>query len=91
MTLAQVNLRYPRKQSTTAHLSPSTALNGGSSPPPLLSSYMAEKAFKSPRTVWLNDLRAILNLEIDAEQKWAKKLSEAMFPADAWLTLIKRC
>jgi hypothetical protein len=49
----------------------------------LLRSYMAEKGFKSPRDVWLHNLRAILDLEMDAEGKWVKKLSEAMFPANA--------
>lgn len=49
----------------------------------LLSSYMAEKGLQSPRDVWLHNLRAILDLDMDAEGKWVKKLSEAMFPADA--------
>ncbi|KAH6880829.1 hypothetical protein B0T10DRAFT_495276 [Thelonectria olida] len=49
----------------------------------LLSSYMAEKGFEDPRDVWLHNLRAILDLEMDAEGKWMTKLSEVMFPADA--------
>lgn len=49
----------------------------------LLSSYMAEKGFENPRDVWLHNLRAILDLEMDAEGKWMTKLSEVMFPADA--------
>jgi hypothetical protein len=49
----------------------------------LLSSYMAEKGFKNPRDVWLHNLRAILDVEMDPEQKWVTKLSEVMFPADA--------
>lgn len=49
----------------------------------LLSSYMEEKGLKSPREVWMHNLRAILDLEMDSEGKWEKKLSEAMFPADA--------
>jgi len=49
----------------------------------LLSSYMAEKDLKSPRDVWLHNLRAILDLKMDAEGKWKTKLPEIMFPADA--------
>jgi hypothetical protein len=49
----------------------------------LLRAYMAEKHFKSPRDVWLHNLRAILDLEMDPEGEWMTKLPEAMFPADA--------
>lgn len=49
----------------------------------LVRSYMTEKGFKSPRDVWLHNLRAILDLEMDAEGEWMTKLPEAMFPADA--------
>lgn len=49
----------------------------------LLRSYMAEKGFENPRDVWLHNLRAILDLDMDAEGRWMEKLPEAMFPADA--------
>src|SRR3569833_346304 len=49
----------------------------------LLRSYMAEKGFKNPRDVWLHNLRAILNLDMDAEGRWMKKLPKMMFPSDA--------
>ncbi len=51
----------------------------------LLADYMAEKGFKSPRDVWLHNLRAILDVEMDPEQQWVQKLQEAMFPADAMM------
>ncbi|KAK3938582.1 hypothetical protein QBC46DRAFT_410024 [Diplogelasinospora grovesii] len=49
----------------------------------LLISYMAEKGFGNPRDVWLHNLRAILDLEMDAEGEWMTKLPEVMFPPDA--------
>ncbi|KAG7404066.1 hypothetical protein Forpe1208_v015793 [Fusarium oxysporum f. sp. rapae] len=49
----------------------------------LLRSYMTEKGFENPRDVWLHNLHAILDLEMDAEGKWMTKLPEVMFPADA--------
>lgn len=44
---------------------------------------MTERGFENPRNVWLHNLRAILDLDMDAEGRWMKKLPEAMFPADA--------
>jgi hypothetical protein len=49
----------------------------------LLACYMVEKGFESPRDVWLHNLRAILEVEMDAEQQWEKTLPEVMFPPDA--------
>lgn len=49
----------------------------------LLRSYMTEKGFASPRDVWLHNLRAILDLEMDAKGEWMTKLQETMFPVDA--------
>jgi hypothetical protein len=44
---------------------------------------MLEKGFDSSRDVWLHNLRAILDLDMDAEGNWMDKLQEVMFPADA--------
>ena len=49
----------------------------------LLKSYMAENGFTNPRDVWLHNVRAILDLDMDAEGLWMKKLPDVMFPADA--------
>lgn len=49
----------------------------------LLRPYMAEKGFKNPRDVWLHNLRAILDLDMDAEGRWIKQLPKVMFPPDA--------
>ncbi|GJC90063.1 hypothetical protein ColLi_12901 [Colletotrichum liriopes] len=49
----------------------------------LLCAYMAQKGFRNPREVWLDNLRAILDLEMDAEGDWIEKLPTLMFPPDA--------
>lgn len=49
----------------------------------LLRDYMAKKGFITPRDVWLHNLRAILNLDMDANGKWIERLPDLMFPADA--------
>ncbi|KAN0122749.1 Protein of unknown function (DUF4238) domain containing protein [Hyaloscypha variabilis] len=49
----------------------------------LLMDYMADKGFARPKDVWLHNLRAILDLDMDAEGEWMSKLPEVMFPADA--------
>jgi len=49
----------------------------------LLRAYMAENGMTRPRDVWLHNLHAILNLNMDAEGKWTTKLPELMFPVDA--------
>lgn len=49
----------------------------------LLRSYMAKKGMSGPRDVWLHNLRAILDLDMDAAGNWMIKLPELMFPADA--------
>lgn len=45
--------------------------------------YMEEKGIKNPRDVWLANLLAILDLDMDATGEWMKKLPELMFPEDA--------
>lgn len=49
----------------------------------LLMEYMAEKGFTRPRDVWLDNLRAILRVDMDAEGKWMESLRDSMFPEDA--------
>jgi hypothetical protein len=49
----------------------------------LLRSYMEEKGIENPRDVWLHNLRAILDLDMDAEGRWMETLPQVMFPADA--------
>ncbi|KAF8245412.1 hypothetical protein K440DRAFT_646339 [Wilcoxina mikolae CBS 423.85] len=45
--------------------------------------YMKEKGFKKPIDVWFANLEAILDLQMDAEQKWAMKIMEKAYPDDA--------
>jgi hypothetical protein len=49
----------------------------------LLRAYMADNGMVRPRDVWLNNLRTILNVNMDAGGKWVTKLPNLMFPADA--------
>lgn len=45
--------------------------------------YMREKGYQKPVDVWLDSIKAILEMEMDPERKWIDKLRERMFPADA--------
>lgn len=49
----------------------------------LLRAYMDDKGMARPRDVWLHNLRTILDVDMDAEEKWMTKLPELMYPADA--------
>lgn len=49
----------------------------------LLRAYMADSGMAQPRDVWLHNLHAILDLDMDAQGKWATTLRKLMFPADA--------
>lgn len=49
----------------------------------LLIDYMADNGMTRPRDVWLHNLRAILDLDMDAEGNWMTNIRERMFPADA--------
>ncbi|XMA15256.1 hypothetical protein WAI453_008047 [Rhynchosporium graminicola] len=51
----------------------------------VLRAYVAEKGMKSPRELWLHNLRIILDLNMDAGGEWMKKLPGSMFPSDAAL------
>jgi len=54
----------------------------------LLRAYMAEHSMARPRDVWLHNLRAILDLDMDAEGKWMTQLPTLMFPADAEMFIV---
>ncbi|KDN72260.1 hypothetical protein CSUB01_07911 [Colletotrichum sublineola] len=54
----------------------------------LLRAYMAQKGFRDPREVWLDNLSAILDLDMDAEGEWVEKLPTLMFPPDATMFMI---
>ena len=45
--------------------------------------YMAEKGFKSPMEVWLHNLEAIVDLNMDAGGAWTERIVERMYPDDA--------
>jgi hypothetical protein len=49
----------------------------------LLRAYIANKGMRKPRDVWLHNLRAILEINMDAKGDWKIKLPEVMFPEDA--------
>ncbi|KAL2059872.1 hypothetical protein VTL71DRAFT_10027 [Oculimacula yallundae] len=49
----------------------------------LLRGYMAEKGTKSPRELWLHNLRIILGLNMDACGDWIEILPGLMFSPDA--------
>lgn len=53
-----------------------------------LMAYMADKGFKNPRDVWLRNLRAILEVDMDAVNNWIKLLPDLMFPEDAKMFIL---
>ncbi|KAF7626843.1 hypothetical protein AFLA_014226 [Aspergillus flavus NRRL3357] len=50
-----------------------------------LESYMREKRFKSPRDIWYANLKTFLDLEMDPDMQWIKKVHERAFPDDAMM------
>lgn len=48
-----------------------------------LREYMAEKGYSRPLDVWLNNIKAIIDLDIDVEGKWKTDLCRRMYPVDA--------
>ncbi|BAE66544.1 unnamed protein product [Aspergillus oryzae RIB40] len=50
-----------------------------------LESYMREKRFKSPRDIWYSNLKTFLDLEMDPDMQWIKKVHERAFPDDAMM------
>lgn len=49
----------------------------------LLRAYMAEKGFKRPLDVWFNNLKEIIELDMDVEGDWITELPKRMYPEDA--------
>ncbi|KAK0721954.1 hypothetical protein B0T26DRAFT_196561 [Lasiosphaeria miniovina] len=58
----------------------------------LLREYMAERGFTCPFNVWLDNLRAIIELEMDPEGEWKSKLLKRMYMDDAmWFITHAQC
>ena len=53
-----------------------------------MSKYMREKGFTSPRQVWLANLRAFLDVDMDHERKWHATLRKHSYPDDAMLFIL---
>ncbi|KAK3379138.1 hypothetical protein B0T24DRAFT_716765 [Lasiosphaeria ovina] len=49
----------------------------------LLREYMVERGFTRPFNVWLDNLRAVIELEMDPEGEWKSKLLKRMYMDDA--------
>lgn len=49
----------------------------------LVRAYMVKQGLSSPRDVWLHNLRALLDLDMDADGVWMMEIRRNMFPADA--------
>ncbi|KAK3312516.1 hypothetical protein B0H66DRAFT_485832 [Apodospora peruviana] len=49
----------------------------------LMLEYMAEKGFARPLDVWFDNIKAIIEVEMDLEAKWRLELPKRMFPTDA--------
>lgn len=49
----------------------------------VLTKYMCEKGFKRPVDVWFDNIKALLEMEIHPEGRWAAKLLERIYPQDA--------
>ena len=48
-----------------------------------MSEYMEEKGFESPFDVWLDNIKAMLDAQMDPEGKWLKWLIQHAYPDDA--------
>ncbi|KAF7542976.1 hypothetical protein G7Z17_g11120 [Cylindrodendrum hubeiense] len=49
----------------------------------LLNDYMQAKGFLRPIDVWFDNLKTIMELEMDPEKQWINELPKKMFPMDA--------
>lgn len=47
------------------------------------SAYMREKGFTRPIDVWFDNIKAILDLKMDPDAKWARELMKTIYPDDA--------
>lgn len=48
-----------------------------------LLAYMRERGFSRPIDVWLHNMKTIIELDMDNEQRWMSELPQRMFPMDA--------
>ena len=48
-----------------------------------LEAYMLDKGYSRPIDVWFDNMKALLVVQIDAEDRWMRFLSENMYPDDA--------
>ncbi|UKZ76002.1 hypothetical protein TrVFT333_003698 [Trichoderma virens FT-333] len=50
--------------------------------------YMQEKGFERPIDVWLDNIKTIIELDMDDELKWISELPQRMYPDDAmWVIM----
>ncbi|KAK0719324.1 hypothetical protein B0H67DRAFT_572915 [Lasiosphaeris hirsuta] len=49
----------------------------------LLREYMAEKGYQRPMDVWYDNIKAIIDLEMDPGCEWIRELPKRMYPDDA--------
>jgi hypothetical protein len=52
-------------------------------PRPRIHHDVCEKGFKRPVDVWFDNIKALLEMEIHPEGRWAAKLLERIYPQDA--------
>lgn len=45
--------------------------------------YMKEKGYERPLDVWFDNLKAVIELEMDPEKQWISEIYKKMFPDDA--------
>ncbi|KAK0620683.1 hypothetical protein B0T14DRAFT_236244 [Immersiella caudata] len=45
--------------------------------------HMEEKGYQRPLSVWFDNLKAIIDIDMDVEGKWREELPKRMFPDDA--------
>ncbi|KAI0126689.1 hypothetical protein BJ170DRAFT_724254 [Xylariales sp. AK1849] len=59
---------------------------------PVLRDYMEAKGFTRPFDVWLSNLKAIIDLKMDAEGLWRTEIVKMMYPEDAmWFIAHVQC
>lgn len=54
----------------------------------IMEKYMRAKGFTKPRDVWFDNLRGPLDLEMDPEKSWIRKIQEQIYPDDAKLFIL---
>ncbi|KAF2135647.1 uncharacterized protein K452DRAFT_238983, partial [Aplosporella prunicola CBS 121167] len=57
-----------------------------------MAEYMQRKGYTKPIQVWYNNIKTILNMEMDMDYKWVKELEKSMYPPDAqWAVANIQC